>query len=348
MVRRISADPTRVKEARLMRRVRRSRQGGGAGECWTRALVVATATAACCALWICGPDAARAQVATSVSQAQEGRMATANVPAAVSGAGINAGVQLPRVSGFAVMQGLQPVPMQPGPVGPVPRGMMVIPDGQFGFGMWVMDPVVVDGVQVGEVPAHGGWGMGMGMWGGRGFGGFAPRPAGAGAGEMAPARSRERERDQEKAAQLAVLGDRFFRAGNMPRAVQRYEQALRADPFDAATRVRLSQVELKRGDFAGAAGWLREAQMADPGWVVERPFDVQTLYPEPVEFSSRLSEVEAHLQAHPEDRDAWLVLGAMLYLSGRVQPAADVFLRLSDRRPDSTLAAFLEAVEGEP
>ncbi len=276
-----------------------------------------------------GARTAGAQVAVSATQA-EGRMPTANVPAAVSGAGINAGVQLPRVSGFVVMPGLAPVQMMPGPVGPVPRGMLVIPDAEFGPRPWVFDPVVVDGVPIGLVP---------GFPGGQAM---PPAPV-APPAPLAPVPVRPR--DTAKAAQLAVLGDRFFRAGNLPRAVQRYEQALQADPFDAATRVRLSQVELKRGNFAAAAGWLREAQTADPGWVVERPFDVQQLYPEPVEFAARLAEIEAHLQTRPQDRDAWLVLGAMLYLSGRTSPAADIFLRLSDRRPDPALAAFLEAVE---
>jgi hypothetical protein len=58
---------------------------------------------------------------------------------------------------------------------------------------------------------------------------------------------------------------------------------------------------------------------------------------------------------HPEDRDAWLVLGAEWYLSGRSARAADVFQRLNDptRRPDIALSAFLEATsqndkEAEP
>ena len=66
-------------------------------------------------------------------------------------------------------------------------------------------------------------------------------------------------------------------------------------------------------------------------------------YAEPADFHRHLAHLESHLQAEPGDRDAWLVLGAQLFLSGRTRRAADVFLRLTDREPDSTLTAFLDA-----
>jgi hypothetical protein len=69
------------------------------------------------------------------------------------------------------------------------------------------------------------------------------------------------------------------------------------------------------------------------------------MYPEPTEFAKHVARLESHLHANPDDRDAWLVLGAEWYLSGRTKKAADVFLRLDDphRRPDPALAAFLDA-----
>ena len=59
--------------------------------------------------------------------------------------------------------------------------------------------------------------------------------------------------------------------------------------------------------------------------------------------SPGVAKLESHLQASPNDRDGWLVLGAEWYLSGRARQAADVFTRLNDRKPDATLAAFLDA-----
>ncbi len=102
------------------------------------------------------------------------------------------------------------------------------------------------------------------------------------------------------------------------------------------------QVALSRSRFAEAAERLREAEVVDPGWMTRAP-DIQSLYLEPGDFARQISKLENHLQTQPNDRDAWLVLGAELFLSGRTRRAGDIFLRLSDRREDPTLAAFLDA-----
>jgi cytochrome c-type biogenesis protein CcmH/NrfG len=141
-----------------------------------------------------------------------------------------------------------------------------------------------------------------------------------------------------------LVGDRLFRGNNLKKAEERYLQAARLDPGSAAPQLRLAQIALVREQYAEAARRLREAETAQPGWIVTAP-DVQSLYGEPDEFARHLSRLESFLQVHPEDRDAWLVLGAQWYLSGRAGRAADVFLRLNDprRKPDVALAAFLQA-----
>jgi tetratricopeptide (TPR) repeat protein len=154
--------------------------------------------------------------------------------------------------------------------------------------------------------------------------------------------NRAKHADPSYAAELITLGDRLFRAGNLSRAADRYEQAIKADPAKATARVRIVQVALSRGRFAEAAERLREAETVEPGWMT-RAADIQSLYMEPGDFARQVSKLENHLQAQPNDRDAWLVLGAELFLSGRTRRAGDIFLRLSDRREDPTLAAFLDA-----
>jgi cytochrome c-type biogenesis protein CcmH/NrfG len=103
-----------------------------------------------------------------------------------------------------------------------------------------------------------------------------------------------------------------------------------------------------REQYAEASRRLRDAETAQPGWIVTAP-DIQALFGEPTDFARHLARLETHLQVHPEDRDAWLVLGAEWYLSGRTARAVDVFLRLNDpkRKPDVALAAFLEATRPE-
>jgi tetratricopeptide (TPR) repeat protein len=153
--------------------------------------------------------------------------------------------------------------------------------------------------------------------------------------------------DPAKAQEQVVLGDRHFRAKDMPRAAERYEQARRAQPSSALPRIRLAQVALVREQYAEAANRLREALAAEPDWLTRAP-DIQDLFGEPAAFKGQIAKLERHLQARPNDRDAWLVLGAELFLAGRVQQAADVFLRLSDRKADPTLAAFLDASKANP
>jgi len=177
-------------------------------------------------------------------------------------------------------------------------------------------------------------------WGGQGLAGPLP-PGGAAALRHRPV-APPKKAEPAKARQLVTIGDRLFRAGNTRRAEERYEQAVRANPHSASPRVRLAQIALLRGRFAEAANHLREAQAAEPGWLAAAA-DIQTIYAEPADFAKQIAKLESHLQTKPADRDAWLVLGAQLSLSGRTRQAADVFLRLTDRRPDATLAAFLDA-----
>jgi hypothetical protein len=150
--------------------------------------------------------------------------------------------------------------------------------------------------------------------------------------------------DAARATQLMTFGDRMFRAGNMKKAEERYQQAVRAAPDLAAPRVRLAQISIARGNFVEAVNRLREAETAEPGWLVTAP-DIQAVYGEPSEFGRMIGKIETHLHSNPEDRDAWLVLGAQWFLSGRSAKAADVFKRLDDpsRKPDVALAAFLDA-----
>ena len=153
-----------------------------------------------------------------------------------------------------------------------------------------------------------------------------------------------RPSDPVKSDQFVKVGDRLFRAGNLKRAADRYEQAMRAAPDRATARVHLAQVELTRGNFAEAASLLRSAIAAEPGWLPRAP-DIQAIYGEPAEFTRQIAKLESRVIVEPGDRDAWLVLGAELYLAGRTGRASDIFLRLSDRQGDPALAALTAAAK---
>ena len=150
--------------------------------------------------------------------------------------------------------------------------------------------------------------------------------------------------DPARAKQQMIVGDRLFRAGNLKKAEERYQQANRAAADLAAPYTRLAQIALARGNYTAAANRLRDAEIAQPGWIETAP-DIQSIYGEPAEFARQIARLESHVQIHPDDRDAWLVLGAQWFLSGRTDRAADVFLRLNDpnRKSDIALTAFLDA-----
>jgi lipopolysaccharide biosynthesis regulator YciM len=143
------------------------------------------------------------------------------------------------------------------------------------------------------------------------------------------------------------VGDRLLRADNLAKAQERYEQAVQADRASAGPRIRLAQVELRRGKYVEAARHIRAAMAAEPNWLSSAP-DVRAIHGEPEILDGLLAKLESHVQARPEDRDAWLVLGVEKLLSGRMNEARDVFLRLADRRPDATLQALLDATAKKP
>jgi tetratricopeptide (TPR) repeat protein len=174
-----------------------------------------------------------------------------------------------------------------------------------------------------------------------GFGAQQPGPAPAQPQAAKPGAS-----DPSRSAHLIKLGDGLFRAGNLKKAEERYLQASKAETNKAAPHLRLALIALARGRYSEAAARLRDAETAEPGWVITAP-DVQSIYGEPAAFQRQVGRLESYVQSHPDDRDAWLVLGAEWFLSGRTTRAADVFLRLDDphRRPDVALAAFLFASE---
>ncbi len=149
-----------------------------------------------------------------------------------------------------------------------------------------------------------------------------------------------------RAKEYVEVGDRSFRGGNIHRAEERYQLAVKADPTSPIPRVHLAQVALVRADYAAAADQIRAAVTVAHGspWLATAP-DVQTMFAEPGDYARHIAKLESHLQAHPNDRDGWFVLGAQHYFSGRTQAANDAFARLTDRRPDEALAAFLDVAK---
>ena len=101
--------------------------------------------------------------------------------------------------------------------------------------------------------------MGMSMWGQQG-----PMPIGqAGPGGLSlphppamTARPRStavtttnRRADHTRSEELTEVGDRSFRGGNLRRAEERYQLAVKANPESPTPHIHLAQVAASRGDY---------------------------------------------------------------------------------------------------
>ncbi len=133
-------------------------------------------------------------------------------------------------------------------------------------------------------------------------------------------------------------------AGRLSHAEERFTKARMSNPHSARPILRLALVESLRGHLAESAKLIREAQFTEPDWIHEAD-DLRLIIREPTELDALIESIEREVQFSPADRDAWLVLGALQYLAGRLAAADDVFSRLADRPRDRTVRAFVEALE---
>ena len=136
----------------------------------------------------------------------------------------------------------------------------------------------------------------------------------------------------------------MFRAGNFKKAEERYLQAMRVAPDLAVPRVRLARSRWFVANTRTPPTGCERPKPLNPAGSRMHPISRRFTASRP-NSPALVARLESHLQANPDDRDAWLVLGAEWFLSGRTNKAADVFKRLNDpnRKPDVALAAFLDA-----
>ncbi len=249
-------------------------------------------------------------------------MARIELLGACLAAGLIATIDPPAAAGQAAGKSGASAPAAPGAAGDDPTQIPAAASS--GWGWWGYRPyVVVQGTPNGPVATvHaplGGMGGGFGFWmvpPSNGPSAPAPPPGLVRPAAMSRPTIKIKQADLDRAERLVTYGDRLFRADNLKRAEERYEQAIRLNPHWASPRLRLAQIALVRGRYPLAADLLREAETAEPGWVVTAK-DVQALYSEPADFARHVARLEEHLHQNPEDRDAWLVLGAQWFLSRR-------------------------------
>ena len=81
-----------------------------------------------------------------------------------------------------------------------------------------------------------------------------------------------------------TMGDRLFRAANLKKSEERYHRRSGRPPIWLPREFAWHRSRWRRGNYIDAANRLRDAETAEPGWIVTAP-DLQSLYGEPSEFS---------------------------------------------------------------
>jgi hypothetical protein len=182
-----------------------------------------------------------------------------------------------------------------------------------------------------------------------------PRPS---AGPPAPVqwRSPMRARLAEEEAQPNVAvqeerqvgiclgrGDMAFEIGQYDKACEEYARAISITKSDAAAHLSLGLSEFAAGRYQRAAKSLR-AGLSQGNAPAHSSLNLISCYSHRQEFVRQVSALEAHLDSHSADADAWLVLSFVRYYGGDVYAARRATMRYSALRPADDADAFIRQV----
>ncbi len=157
-------------------------------------------------------------------------------------------------------------------------------------------------------------------------------------GVASAASSERRPRRREVAALLAEAEGHVAREA-YPVAAQSYEQALRADPRNAAARVGLGGVFYKQGRLQEAEAEVRRALAIRPDYA-EAHSNLGVVLQAHARYHEAEQSLRRALKLKPAFLDARLNLGSVLSLLGRYRDAQDSFeriLRVEPRNPPALI-----------
>jgi hypothetical protein len=130
------------------------------------------------------------------------------------------------------------------------------------------------------------------------------------------------ESKKKRAAAAAKTAARNFAAGNYRFAVSNYQDAVELVGDDASVYFMLAQSQFAIKKFFEAAKTLRTAVRVNPNLV---DFDVFAFYKNAEDFRAQLTVLADELRVNPLNRDAMLLFGHMLFISGQKENAKTIF-----------------------
>ncbi len=133
-----------------------------------------------------------------------------------------------------------------------------------------------------------------------------------------------------------------FRAGNYGQAARNFLAAADKNHEDAASRLHAAQSLLAVGQYADALRYMRRAFELHPH-LMDMPLNFSGDYTIKSDYDDHLAALEAHVAAHPEDRDALLLLGCAQFFGNSPQKSGATMSRIKPLAKRDPLAQKLLA-----
>ena len=168
----------------------------------------------------------------------------------------------------------------------------------------------------------------------------APDQAPAAASPAAPADSYQTLTPEQQPPAAVVEGNAAFAAGRYDEARGLYVRAVMTDERDGYAKTLYAWANFALGDYEVAVAALRRALLTTPD-LVDNPLDLRTFYPDRAILDRHSDALMRFLAEHPQNREAQLLWGYLLYSIGQAEPAALVFTSLAGADQNDTLLSLL-------
>ena len=146
--------------------------------------------------------------------------------------------------------------------------------------------------------------------------------------------------DLPNARLLASEGNIAFASGRFSEARSLYTQAMLVDERDGYVKFLYAVAHFAAGDFDAAGPALRRALLIAPT-LIEYPVDVRALYASPFRWEVHLKGLAGYIASNPEDVDARILQGFLLYATGEPQRGLTALIFVTASNPADDLAAVL-------
>jgi tetratricopeptide (TPR) repeat protein len=145
----------------------------------------------------------------------------------------------------------------------------------------------------------------------------------------------------------ALLADaaRMFQEGRYEESRALLVQAVLSEPENGFSELAYALGHFAVGEYDPAAEAVRRGAALVPD-VIDLPIDVVRQYGKPKDFETHLQALQLYAAAHPDDQNAWFLLGYVMYSSGKPEEAQRAFEKAAKLNPSDTYAAVFRDAAG--